>query len=169
MRERPTTSPSSGHCRTGLRPGLSRKPMARGDSAKTGPPLFKPAGRRVPTRENPIDGHAVSQERGTGVFGRTDGQIKRKKAASGTGFLSFFFYCFFWFCVCLCFLPNGLSRAHPWSGGLQRMTFFVFYFVLFLFVTEACIKCKYQDCVEVWPVDCFYEGEEDNAGHIKSR
>ena len=26
-------------------------------------------------------------------------------------------------------------------------------------VTEACIKCKYQDCVEVCPVDCFYEGE----------
>ncbi len=25
-------------------------------------------------------------------------------------------------------------------------------------VTEACIKCKYQDCVEVCPVDCFYEG-----------
>lgn len=26
-------------------------------------------------------------------------------------------------------------------------------------VTEACIKCKYTDCVEVCPVDCFYEGE----------
>ncbi|MFO0996080.1 MAG: ferredoxin FdxA [Alphaproteobacteria bacterium] len=26
-------------------------------------------------------------------------------------------------------------------------------------VTEPCIKCKYQDCVEVCPVDCFYEGE----------
>ena len=26
-------------------------------------------------------------------------------------------------------------------------------------VTEACIKCKYQDCVEVCPVDCFYVGE----------
>ncbi len=25
--------------------------------------------------------------------------------------------------------------------------------------TEACIKCKYMDCVEVCPVDCFYEGE----------
>ena len=25
-------------------------------------------------------------------------------------------------------------------------------------VTENCIKCKYQDCVEVCPVDCFYEG-----------
>lgn len=26
-------------------------------------------------------------------------------------------------------------------------------------VTENCIKCKFQDCVEVCPVDCFYEGE----------
>jgi len=25
-------------------------------------------------------------------------------------------------------------------------------------VTENCIKCKYLDCVEVCPVDCFYEG-----------
>ena len=26
-------------------------------------------------------------------------------------------------------------------------------------VTENCIKCKFMDCVEVCPVDCFYEGE----------
>jgi ferredoxin len=25
-------------------------------------------------------------------------------------------------------------------------------------VTENCIKCKYMDCVEVCPVDCFHEG-----------
>ncbi|MFH1158324.1 MAG: ferredoxin FdxA [Pseudomonadota bacterium] len=25
-------------------------------------------------------------------------------------------------------------------------------------VTDLCIKCKYTDCVEVCPVDCFYEG-----------
>jgi ferredoxin len=25
-------------------------------------------------------------------------------------------------------------------------------------VTENCIRCKYQDCVEVCPVDCFHEG-----------
>ena len=25
-------------------------------------------------------------------------------------------------------------------------------------VTEPCIKCKYTDCVEVCPVNCFYEG-----------
>ena len=26
-------------------------------------------------------------------------------------------------------------------------------------VNDLCIKCKYQDCVEVCPVDCFYVGE----------
>jgi len=26
-------------------------------------------------------------------------------------------------------------------------------------VTEKCIKCRYTDCVDVCPVDCFYEGE----------
>ena len=25
-------------------------------------------------------------------------------------------------------------------------------------VTENCIKCKYGDCIEVCPVDCFHEG-----------
>lgn len=26
-------------------------------------------------------------------------------------------------------------------------------------VNDNCIRCKYTDCVEVCPVDCFYEGE----------
>ena len=26
-------------------------------------------------------------------------------------------------------------------------------------VNDKCIGCKYTDCVEVCPVDCFYEGE----------
>jgi len=25
-------------------------------------------------------------------------------------------------------------------------------------VTESCIRCKYTDCVDVCPADCFYEG-----------
>ena len=25
-------------------------------------------------------------------------------------------------------------------------------------VTETCIRCKYMDCIEVCPVDCFYVG-----------
>lgn len=27
-------------------------------------------------------------------------------------------------------------------------------------VTQDCIQCKYTDCVEVCPVDCFYEGDD---------
>jgi ferredoxin len=27
-------------------------------------------------------------------------------------------------------------------------------------VTERCIKCKYTDCVDVCPVDCFREGPD---------
>lgn len=27
-------------------------------------------------------------------------------------------------------------------------------------VQEPCVKCKYGDCVEVCPVNCFYEGED---------
>jgi ferredoxin len=26
-------------------------------------------------------------------------------------------------------------------------------------VTDKCIKCKFTDCVEVCPVNCFYEGK----------
>ena len=26
-------------------------------------------------------------------------------------------------------------------------------------VTDACVRCKLMDCVEVCPVDCFYVGE----------
>jgi ferredoxin len=26
-------------------------------------------------------------------------------------------------------------------------------------VADPCVKCKYTDCVEVCPVNCFYEGE----------
>ncbi|MBB42444.1 MAG: ferredoxin [Rhodospirillaceae bacterium] len=26
-------------------------------------------------------------------------------------------------------------------------------------VTDNCIRCKFMDCVEVCPVDCFFEGE----------
>src|SRR2546429_6373414 len=37
----------------------------------------------------------------------------------------------------------------PNQDGDEKMTYVV---------TEACIKCKYTDCVEVCPVDCFHEG-----------
>lgn len=35
-------------------------------------------------------------------------------------------------------------------GSLEKRMTFV--------VTENCIKCKYTDCVDVCPVDCFHEG-----------
>ena len=31
--------------------------------------------------------------------------------------------------------------------------------IMTYFVKDECIKCKLMDCVEVCPVDCFYEGE----------
>ena len=39
-------------------------------------------------------------------------------------------------------------------GGLPSRREFMTYVV-----NESCIKCKLMDCVEVCPVDCFYEGE----------
>lgn len=32
-------------------------------------------------------------------------------------------------------------------------------------VTDNCINCKFTDCVEVCPVDCFYEGENTLVIH----
>jgi ferredoxin len=43
-----------------------------------------------------------------------------------------------------------MSLYDPEKKGEKTMTFVV---------TEVCIRCKYTDCVEVCPVDCFYEGE----------
>jgi NAD-dependent dihydropyrimidine dehydrogenase PreA subunit len=34
-------------------------------------------------------------------------------------------------------------------------------------VNESCIRCKIMDCVDVCPVDCFYEGE--NMRHPPGR
>ena len=43
---------------------------------------------------------------------------------------------------------GGYRRIHwHWEGSMAYV------------VTENCIKCKFTDCVEVCPVDCFYEGE----------
>jgi ferredoxin len=44
-------------------------------------------------------------------------------------------------------LKSRVIRLTPW---IRREMPFV--------VTENCIKCKYTDCVEVCPVDCFHEG-----------
>ena len=43
--------------------------------------------------------------------------------------------------------PRVAHNRHP--AGYVHMTHVV---------TENCIKCKFTDCVEVCPVDCFHEG-----------
>ena len=57
-----------------------------------------------------------------------------------------------------CRAPACASRQtsaylRPWPGAtlLEMLMTYV--------VTENCIRCKYMDCVEVCPVDCFYVGE----------
>ena len=47
--------------------------------------------------------------------------------------------------------PSSPERKRPPGSGklLILMTYVV---------TESCIKCKYTDCVDVCPVDCFREG-----------
>jgi len=44
--------------------------------------------------------------------------------------------------------PVSKTRSHGIQG--VPMTYIV---------NDKCIACKYTDCVEVCPVDCFYEGE----------
>ena len=59
-----------------------------------------------------------------------------------------------------CDASSGLCFHLPYIY-LQLKTTPAFSPVLFLMafvVTESCIKCKYTDCVEVCPVDCFHEG-----------
>jgi ferredoxin len=49
--------------------------------------------------------------------------------------------------------PLGREKPAPeqtWAELSSAMTYIV---------TDPCIKCKFMDCVEVCPVDCFYEGE----------
>jgi ferredoxin len=46
--------------------------------------------------------------------------------------------------------PAHRSGIFPRAPGLPSPMAYV--------VTESCIKCKYTDCVDVCPVDCFHEG-----------
>jgi len=47
------------------------------------------------------------------------------------------------------FTSHALARRLISTGRRRVMTYVV---------TEACVKCKYTDCVDVCPVDCFREG-----------
>jgi ferredoxin len=53
------------------------------------------------------------------------------------------------------------GSTHP----LSKAAFFGRSLVMTYVVVENCIKCKYMDCVEVCPVDCFYEGANMLAIH----
>ena len=63
----------------------------------------------------------------------------------------------------------GWSACHCWvvaNGGYIYWYVYICYscfvyqeFCVTFIVTDACVKCKLMDCVEICPVDCFYEGE----------
>ena len=44
------------------------------------------------------------------------------------------------------------------AGCYKRTRTHIQTIVMTFVITENCIKCKYTDCVEVCPVDCFHEG-----------
>lgn len=46
-------------------------------------------------------------------------------------------------------LPRVVLHCPTAYHSIRKMTYVV---------TESCIKCKYTDCVDVCPVDCFREG-----------
>jgi ferredoxin len=47
----------------------------------------------------------------------------------------------------------GAVGSQAATGGGAKLLILMTYVV-----TESCIKCKYTDCVDVCPVDCFREG-----------
>ena len=48
-----------------------------------------------------------------------------------------------------------ISLSRWW---LPKFRLTVKMFLMAFIVGDACVKCKLTDCVEVCPVDCFYEG-----------
>ena len=54
--------------------------------------------------------------------------------------------------------PHTLTGGRNQNRSLRDSVFWKEAQVTYI-VNESCIRCKYTDCVEVCPVDCFYEGE----------
>ena len=52
-------------------------------------------------------------------------------------------------------LYYGVARR---ASQVARLTGAKLLILMTYVVTESCIKCKYTDCVDVCPVDCFREG-----------
>lgn len=55
-------------------------------------------------------------------------------------------------CPTRLFASDYVTLAQSLSEPISQGTIMTFV------VTDNCIRCKYTDCVEVCPVDCFYEG-----------
>jgi ferredoxin len=53
---------------------------------------------------------------------------------------------------------TGRAPGPPALAPLSKATTLGRSLFMTYVVVENCIKCKYMDCVEVCPVDCFYEG-----------
>jgi ferredoxin len=55
---------------------------------------------------------------------------------------------------------SGLQIIHDLLifAKLRNIKFSKEEYIMAFVVTESCIRCKYTDCVEVCPVDCFHEG-----------
>jgi ferredoxin len=52
-----------------------------------------------------------------------------------------------------------MTRINAWRGALLQSATPLFRRIAMTHVvTDNCINCKYTDCVEVCPVDCFHEG-----------
>src|SRR6202051_1332916 len=55
------------------------------------------------------------------------------------------------------YAPRGASAGQPVATPALHRPASIGAAMTFV-VTENCIKCKYMDCVEVCPVDCFHVG-----------
>lgn len=53
--------------------------------------------------------------------------------------------------------PPGFCAAHLPTASFPPRKPFTLRKMAYV-ITETCIKCKYTDCVDVCPVDCFREG-----------
>src|ERR1700722_509331 len=66
--------------------------------------------------------------------------------------------CSLWICLNQTETLTGSATSSCLTDGLGLLSGSSGESVMTYVVVESCIKCKYMDCVEVCPVDCFYEG-----------
>jgi ferredoxin len=78
-------------------------------------------------------------------------QSARKAFTSATGQPASRIFC--------CLPADCVTGFAAMDGSAVRLLVIFLEFIMTYVVTDNCIRCKYTDCVEVCPVDCFYEGE----------